>query len=260
MVTGVLDNLFNLGQLDRLARGDSVIHRFDSRAKVLTVLLFIVVVASYDRYAVIGLLPLFLFPMTMLLWARLPRIFFVKRLLLVAPCAIFIGIFNPLFDHQFSVSLGPLVLSSGWISFVSIILRFLLTIGISLVLVAVTGFPGICDGLARLGVPRIFVLQLLFLYRYIFVLGDEAGRMVRARSLRSFGQRGQGVKVYGAMLAQLLLRTIDRAKRVHVAMLGRGFVGEFHLLSTHRFRCSDLLFVCGWSLFFILVRLFLGDL
>lgn len=259
-MAGILSGLFDLGQLDSLARRSSPIHRLDSRIKVLTVLLFVVVVASYDRYTIVGLLPLFLFPVSLLLLARLPLMFLLKRLMLVAPFAIFVGILNPFFDHQFSVSFGSIVISSGWLSFVSIILRFLLSIGMALILIAVTGFPGICDGLARLGVPRIFVLQLLFLYRYIFVLGDEAGRMVRARALRSFDGRGQGMKVYAAMLAQLLLRTIDRAKRIHVAMLGRGFVGEVHLLSNSRMRLVDIFFLSGWGLFFIIVRLLAGEL
>ena len=75
----------------------------------------------------------------------------------------------------------------------------------------------------RLGAPDVFATQLLFLYRYIFVLGEEAMSMTRARALRSFGGRGMGMRVYGLMLGHLLLRTYDRAQRVYLRHAQPGF-------------------------------------
>ena len=59
--------------------------------------------------------------------------------------------------------------------------------------------------------PASLSAQLLFLYRYLFVLIDEASRMARARAMRSFDGRGMGMKVFSYLIGQLLLRTIDRA-------------------------------------------------
>ena len=64
--------------------------------------------------------------------------------------------------------------------------------GAALTLIAVTGFNAVCLALDKLGTPRVFVIQLVFLYRYVFVLVDEAARMVRARSLRTFEGGGSG--------------------------------------------------------------------
>jgi len=258
-VAKIDDSLFDFGAIDALAYRDSVIHRFDARAKVLAALVFVVVVASYQKYAVIALLPLLLFPVSLLILARLPVLFLLKRLLLVAPFAVLVGIFNPFFDQQVQLQLGGLAISGGWLSFGSILLRFVLTVGSVLVLVAVTSFPSICQALGRLGVPWPFVLQLLFLYRYIFVLGDEARRMVRARALRSFHGRGTGLKVYASMLTQLLWRTLERAQRIYQAMLSRGFCGRFRLLSVSRLRWRDGLFVVGWSCYFILLRFYFSS-
>ena len=61
----------------------------------------------------------------------------------------------------------------------------------ALILIALTGFNAVCRALTRLGVPRLFVVQLLLFYRYIFVLVDEAERMEMARSLRSFDSQIQ---------------------------------------------------------------------
>jgi cobalt/nickel transport system permease protein len=142
------------------------------------------------------------------------------------------------------------------VSFASIAVKFVLTAGSGLALIACTGFDSICSALSRIGVPGAFTNQLLFVYRYIFVLGEEAARMARARALRSFGNKGLGMGVYSSMIGQLLLRTMDRAQRIHLAMLCRGFDGEIHHVAPSKIRLSDLLFLAGWSGLFTLLRLY----
>ncbi len=87
-------------------------------------------------------------------------------------------------------------------------------------------------GLEKLGMPDVLATQLLFLYRYIFVLGEETMRMSRARASRSFGKRGMGMRVYSQILGHLLLRTYARAQHVYQAMLARGFDGHVRILRT----------------------------
>ena len=98
------------------------------------------------------------------------------------------------------------------------------------------------------------MVQLLFLYRYVFVLVDEAARMVRARSLRVFEGGGSGIKAYGPLVGHLLLRTMDRAQRVYMAMCCRGFDGEIRMLKPLRFGLMEIGFTVGWSALFILMR------
>ena len=246
---------FDIGALDALARGDSAVHRLDPRAKLVTCLVFLLCIASFDKYAISALVPYLVFPVALAGSARLPFAFLAKRLLIVAPFAVFIGIFNPFLDRQILFHLGPLAVTGGWVSFASILLRFVLTIGIALVLIATTSFPGVCLALEGIGAPRVFAVQLLLLYRYLFVLVDEALRMVRARSLRSVQRHGQGMRVFGKLVGQLLLRTLERAQRIHRAMLCRGFTGEFRTLRRLHFGRKELVFTCGWSAFFILLRL-----
>ena len=134
--------------------------------------------------------------------------------------------------------------------------RRTLTAGAAIVLVAVTGFPAICAALERLGTPRVFTVQLHFLYRYIFVLTDEGGRVARARQLRACGRRGLGLRHFGPLVGHLLLRTWERAERVHMAMLARGFTGEIPVRRQSRFGGRDLSFVLGWSALFVVLRLY----
>jgi cobalt/nickel transport system permease protein len=253
-VSTVATGLSTLDRLDRLARQDTAVHRIDPRAKVITTFVFIVCVVSFDRYEVLALLPFVIFPVVLASEGGLPIGFLARILLVVSPFALMVGAFNPWFDREIVAQIGGLELSGGWVSYLSIVLRFLLTTAAALVLTATTSFNGVCLALERLRVPDVFVTQLLLLYRYIFVLGDEAVRMAQARRLRAFGSRGMGLRVYTQMLGQLLLRTVARAQRVYLAMKCRGFDGQVRMARRLHFGTADLVFVAGWSAVFVLFR------
>ena len=248
-------SLLDFKRLDLLARQDSAVHRLDARAKVLTTLFFTVCVVSFGHYEIAALLPFLLYPVMLLTFGDLPAIYIVRKVTVVVPIAVMVGLFNPLFDRQVLLQLGPLDVWGGWLSCLSIVVRALLTAGAAIVLVAVTGFPAICEALARLGMPRVFAVQLLFLYRYLFVLTDEGGRVARARQLRACGKKGLGVQHFGPLLGHLLLRAWGRAERIHMAMLARGFTGEVHTRHHGRFGGREWLFVLGWTTLFIALRL-----
>lgn len=253
----MIDNsIMDFRQLDLLAGGDSVIHRLDPRTKVLVTLAFIIAVVSFDRYALGALLPFVLFPVATMAIANLPVGFFAAKVMLVSLVAVAIGIFNPLLDSQVLVRTGNVGISAGWVSFGSIILRSALTITAALLLTATTGFSAICQALGRLGMPEVFVRQLQFMYRYLFVLTEEAQRMARARELRSFGKGGQGIRALSSMVGHLLLRTWERAERIHIAMRCRGFNGRMAASCSTGFGLVDLLFLLGWITLFTLLRLY----
>lgn len=247
--------LFDLGRLDRLAYKKSPIHRLDPRAKLLVTLIFLITVLSFNRYAITGLIPFFFYPAVLVTMADLPPGYLAKKLLLAAPFAILVGAANPCFEPAPLVSLGPVSLSAGWISFASIILRFTLTVSAALILIATTGFHGVCVALRRIGTPGPMTVQLLLAYRYLFILVEEGARMVRARSLRTFARRGEGLTPYASLLGHLLLRTIARARRIHQAMLARGFSGELHGSAPLRFTTRDAAYLGGWITILIFFRL-----
>lgn len=246
--------LFDLDRLDRLGRGDSAIHRLDPRAKLLATAVFLVCVVSHGKYEVAALVPFVLFPVSVASAAGLPAGYLLRKLLAFAPFALLVGALNPIFDRSLHLQLGPLALSGGWVSCASILVRFALTVGAALVLVGTTSFHGVCLALERLGVPSVFVTQLLFLHRYLFVLGEEGSRMARARELRSFDGRGMGLRAYGGLVGHLLLRTLERAQRVHLAMRCRGFDGRIRIARRLAPGIRDVAFVAGWSAAFVLMR------
>jgi cobalt/nickel transport system permease protein len=246
--------LHELRSLDDLAQRDTALTRLDARALVFTTAVFCVVVVSFDRYAVSALLPLSLYPLALSALGDLPTRPLLRKLAIAAPFALLVGLFNPLLDRAPLLAIGDLEISGGWISFASILLRFALTVGAALVLVAATGMHELCAALGRLGVPGVFTAQLLFLFRYSFVLGGEASRTVTAYELRSGGNRPR-LDDFGALAGHGLLRAFERARRIHGAMLARGFDGEVRSMRPLRWTARDSLFVVGWCLFFLLVRM-----
>jgi len=254
-MTGIDGTLLDFKSLDLLADGDTALHRLDPRAKVLATVVFVICVVSCGRYELAALFPFFLFPVFMIALGNIPPLYLAKKIAVVIPFAVMVGMFNPLLDRQVMLHVGELEVTGGWISFASIVVRAVLTVSSALVLVAVTGFPGVCAALESLGMPQPFAVQLLFLYRYIFVLAEEGGQMARARELRTFGARGRGLRVYGSLIGHLLLRTWMRAERIHMAMLARGFSGTFHTRRRPCFGLREVVFLLGWSIFFITARL-----
>jgi cobalt/nickel transport system permease protein len=246
--------VLDLKRLDLLATGNSAIHRLDARAKVLTTFFYIITVVSFDRYALTELAPFLFFPVITIALSNLPVIFIFKKILTILPFTLFVGLFNPFFDREIHLVFGPVAISGGWISCISILVRSALTVGCAVILIASTGFMSVCHALDRLGTPRVFTVQLLFLYRYIFVLTEEAARTTRARELRSFGKKGMGIRSFGPLIGHLLIRTWSRAERIHMAMLARGFSGEFHTNQIKEFSGNEYFYVIGWTLVFIVLR------
>ena len=244
-----------IGRLDLLSYRDTAVHRLDPRSKVIATSAFVIVVVSFPKYEILSLLPFFLYPILIGAFGDIPAGFIAKKVVAVSPFAVFVGIFNPIFDSS-TVAIAPgFPISAGWVSFASILVKFALTISAALLLIATTSFPGICRGLRRLGLPVLFVSQLLFLYRYLFVLMEEAMRVVRARDMRSFGTRGTGVRVLVRIVGTLFLRTVERAERIYGAMLARGFRGELPSMRREALRLSDAAFLLAAGGFFALCRL-----
>jgi cobalt/nickel transport system permease protein len=240
--------------MDERAGMDSPVHRLDARAKALVTLVFIVTVMSFGRYELSALAPFALYPVALGAAARIPARDVLRKLLVAAPFAVAVGLLNPVFDRAPVMLAGRLTVSAGWVSFASILARAALTVSAALVLVACTGMNRLGAGLRHLGVPRLFVVQLLFLYRYLFVVADEALTLRRGMELRLAGARAPGLGAYAGMTGTLLLRSIDRAERIYRAMLARGFDGEVRVLRPTRFGAADWAFLAGWTAYFAAAR------
>jgi len=241
--------------MDALGRLDTPIHRLDARAKIISTLAFIFIVMSFPRHEISALTPLVMYPAALIILGQIPIRDILKKIAIAAPFAFFIGIFNPFLDRTPMLSIGPLDISGGWLSFISIMMRFVLTTAAALALVACTGMYRLGRGLEQMGVPRVFIMQLLFLYRYLFIAADEGLTMLRSIQARCPNMRDLSLRVYGSLTGHLLFRSMDRATRVHRSMITRGFDGRIRLLSHTPFTWTDAFFILACLLFFIAARM-----
>ncbi len=246
--------LSHVHSLDELARNDSPLGRLDARAKVLSTLAFLVVVASFDRHDLSRPLPLLIWLAAGVALGDVPPSLLVSRLAIASPFAIVVGIANPWLETEPWLSFDSFTLSWGWASLLSIVERFLLSLTAVLLLVGTTGLDRVASALGRLGMPRVFVTQLLLLYRYGFVLAAQVGRMLRAHALRAPEHPRPTLRTVRSLLGELLLRSLARAERIHVAMLCRGFEGEIRYPDESRFGVRDLLFLATSVAYLVWVR------
>ena len=251
--------LRTLEEMERTPRTIGPLHSIDTRAKLIVTAVFLVTMLSVPLRRLSEILLYSVFPIVTATTGGLHYGTVLKRSLAVLPFVVLVGSFNVIYDRAPVFRIGQLTVTEGWIGFLSILLRGLLSTQALLLLVQSTGYYRMCRGLHRLGVPSFFTTQLLFVFRYIRVLLEESLDMKRARDARSYGRSSYPLAVWGTLVGQLLIRTFDRAAYIHRAMLARGFTGRMPdctLGSGSSWRPRDTVFVALWSTTFILMRLF----
>jgi cobalt/nickel transport system permease protein len=123
-------------------------------------------------------------------------------------------------------------------------------------LTATTALSELLWALRRLKAPESLNLILGMMYRYTSLLSEEYARLERARDSRTVGPLGaRRYAIYGRQLATLIIRSWDRADRVHAAMLSRGYDGGWPTMKLRRFRLFDVAFLTIISLLFLAPRL-----
>jgi cobalt/nickel transport system permease protein len=207
-------------------RGDRSrpLHRLDACLKLLFALAFVVFVVAVPigHWRLLGSLGLLLALLLGLAGAS-PRALLVRWLgfvTLVSFLAVMIAPGLPATaEYGFGAVLAAILIKNS--------LAFLMM----LLLSEVTTWRDLLAAMRRLGVPMVLVATLQFMERYLHVLGDELGRMLTARRARSFRSGGTlSWTLLTGVIATLLLRSFERAERVHDAMTARGWDGTIRTL------------------------------
>lgn len=252
--------------LDAVTRGGSNGYvKVDPRSMLLVTVIYLCIMLGVPTMNIDILLWYALYPIIASPLFGLTFLSVFLQSLIVLPLVFLLGAFNPIVDKTIVASYDGYAITRGWLLFIGIIVRGLLSMQALLILIRTIGFNGIVRAMARLGVPKFLATQLLMVFRYIRVLIEEALTMKSARDARSFGNKHLSIKMWGVLIGQLFLRSVNRAERVHNAMLARGFSGEIPLdysLATdgresyYNWNWTSTLFLVGWSLLFIFLRLF----
>lgn len=257
---------------DRFRAGASPIHRLDSRVKVVVAVLFIFSNVLLPDGAWLAFALAFIGLLFLNSLAGFDPLFLITRSFVALPfalagvSAVFALPGRPLWVWE----IGPwqLVASdAGLLRFASLLARSWLSVQMAILLTATTQFPDLIHALRHLRVPQVLVAVVSFMYRYLFVLTDEAVRLLRAREARSARPAGGGgggslawrARVAGNMAGQLFLRSYERSERVYAAMQARGYRGHLLTLNPHELSAYDWLLggaaVCSLILLQVIARL-----
>ncbi|MCH5227901.1 MAG: cobalt ECF transporter T component CbiQ [Muribaculaceae bacterium] len=239
----------------------TILSGLDSRALILVTLAYIICILSLPIEVPDVLIWFAIYPIMMApLSGRSYTSVFIKSLY-VLPFILVIGIANPFYDRRPAFEIGNMTVTYGWLSFLTIVLRGLLSVQALIILIGNCGFIGFCNALIKLRVPKVLTTQLLLLYRYVGLLLQEAFNMHRALTSRGYGKKSFPMKMWATMVGSLLIHTYERSKRIHYAMLSRGFNGSIPLGTLNKWRLGDSIFcVTCLALFLFLSYFNLGQL
>jgi cobalt/nickel transport system permease protein len=228
--------------LEELANGDSFVRHLDPRVKIVVVFLYSVVVAMASRFQV--LLWALTLSIGVVILARVPLTQLFKRLLPVNLLVVFLWLFLPFtFAGEPLFSMGTLIVTrEGVLYATAISIKSNAMMLLLIALAASTPIFTLGHAMHEIGIPKRLVHLFFFTYRYIHVMQREYHRMVSSIKIRGFTPANNlhTYKTVAYMVGMLLVKSLDRAQRVHNAMLCRGFRGNLYSLSTFSIKGRDI--------------------
>ncbi len=230
--------------IDRYSNLDSPLHLLEARTKLLGFAALIIAVLWIPAGNDFAFFAYFFLTAILMGISQIPLIYIIGRTLIILPFIVLASLAAPW---------------RGVAGLSALFLRAILCLMLLIVLTNTTRFVELLRGLRKLGCPRILVLNLGFLYRYLFVLTEEVMRMRQARDCRRVGRAPmkEELKLLGSMIGTLLLRSFEHAERMYQAMLSRGYSGDLQVLAPRNFTWRDLIFLAGVA--FVILVTFWGD-
>lgn len=244
-----------LHAMDREARGGGWLHRLHPLAKLIVTLAYLIVLVSFPKYHLAGVLLMAVYSVVLCILGNVAVGLMWRRMWIVFLLVSLVGLPNPFFDHTPMFMVGGVMITGGMVSMLTLMFKACLAISAAYLLMLTTTMEDVCHVLRMIHVPAALVTVLMLIYRYTMVFLQEVERMTQAYALRAPGQRGVQWRVWGSMIGQLLLRSIDKAETVYASMMLRGFQGEFPITVESSLNKADFIYSIGWIVFFIVVRI-----
>lgn len=233
---------------------DNALLRVDARLKLLVALTVLIMVLSYKGFT----LPLFVALLCLFLCMkmRIPLKVFMLRFsepLFIAFVVLLLKLLFSGEDVLFSMNIIGIEIvghKDGLMDGLRIASRILGAVSIIAVLGFSTPFTEIMAGLSWLKVPKGFIEILMFAYRYIFVLLEDAMVIYNAQKNRlGYSNIWLGLGSFGTLTGSLTLKAFEHSQNTTIAMVQRGYDGNIPMLKHKPFRHSEIVA----SLLFIIV-------
>ncbi len=246
-ISGITRILESVISAEDLCRASGLLQGLDARVKVMSVVLFIVVVGLARSLPVLG--GIFVLILVLGLLSRIPLGLFLKRIL------IFIPIFTAVIaiPALFITPGEPLVTLAGRLTITEqgahtaslLVLRVTDSLSLGVLLILTTRWTNILAALRWFRVPSLFVAVLGMTYRYIFLLLHTVNSMFLARRSRTLGtfSAKENRRWLGQALGTTMAKSHHLSEEVYLAMLSRGYHDDGLVLDDLSLKRRDFLWV-----------------
>lgn len=225
--------------LGRYSPGKSLLHRSDPRTKVVLTLLLMVALFAVQSYP--ALLLLFLFTLSLTVWAGKSfshALLGLRPILWLAACAVLFNIFFIKGTPVAAFGIFRHITWEGLSVSAKMVLRLILLVSSASLLTLTTtplalmaGLEKLFRPLQRIGIPVPQLTMMLALaLRFMPVIVEEAERIIKAQSSRSAafnrGKLRQRLQSYLPLLMPLLVGIFRRGEALATAMESRCYRGD----------------------------------
>ncbi|MDA8215544.1 MAG: cobalt ECF transporter T component CbiQ [Nitrospiraceae bacterium] len=229
---------------------DHILSRIDARVKLLVALTILIMVLSYKGFVLPALVTLFC--LFLCITMKVPLRVFMLRFsepVFIASIILFLKLFFSGKDVLFSISLPASHFSlftltgykDGLMDGLMIAIRILGAVSIVAVMGFSTPFTEFIAGLSWLRVPKGFIEVLMFAYRYIFVLFEDAMVIYNAQKNRlGYSNIRRGLGSFSALTGSLILKAFEHSHNITTAMIQRGYDGNMPMLKHKPFKLSEV--------------------
>lgn len=242
--------------IDKYSTLGSPVHRLDARLRLVAAFMAILVMVSVPK-GVLAPFVLFSLLIFILTWlSRVPFRFIFGRCLIVAPFILISAAFYPISSLLEAGATKAPNLHEQIMTALSIVIKAFLSVVMVTLLVSTGKFHELLHGLRRMKAPKLLGVLSAMMYRYVFILYDEALRTSRARESRTPGKCRTGrIKTFGNRAMMVFIRSWSRSQTVYHAMLSRGFTGEFPVRESRPVPLTDIVATGCFILAFLAIRI-----
>jgi cobalt/nickel transport system permease protein len=235
---------------ERFSKGDSYIHNIDPRVRILSAVIYSVIIAVTGRLEVafaglaIGIILIAL--------ARLCAKHVAYRLLVVNTFVLMLWLILPFsYPGDMLLRIGSLVMTEQGVQYALMLtVKCNAIILINISLLSTCGIHNVVHALDHLRVPNRLIHLFFFIYRYAYVIQHEYYRLRDTLKIRGFKPKTSlnTYRAYGSIIGTLMIRGYERSEQIHKAMICRGFKGHYWLLDHFVWESSDLIAACVMAL------------
>jgi cobalt/nickel transport system permease protein len=216
--------------LKQLGDADHPLARIDARVKIVAFAALLIMVLSHKGF----FFPLFLFSLSLAVCGHMniPFKHYLLRFsepLLMVSILLLIKLFLTGSEVLFSFTVLHFSIVGhldGLMDGLAIAARIIGAISLVAILGFTTPFTDFVAAMSWFRIPKTFTEIVLFAYRYIFVLFDEAMVIYHAQRNRlGYSSLRRGLSSFGILTGSLTIRAFEHSQNVATSMIQRGYDG-----------------------------------